>query len=143
MLAVVCDGCGSAAYVDCVPGCEKIPGAHLAGCPGANLGAAVTCAPESSCCQEGHDHTAEGNACPDVGLPFGERHDKAPCPEPEGRCVLWRNMTANARHPQYAGEPPPDACPGGHCHKDIDGCTVCRHLTITVLPGSTAVGMGG
>jgi hypothetical protein len=105
----------------------------------ANLGAAVSCPPGSGCCDQDHDHDAAANACPDIGLPFGERHGKAPCPEPVGACVLWRNMNANARHPLYDGPAPPEACPGGHCHKDIPECTVCRHLTITVLPGSAAV----
>lgn len=33
-----------------------------------------------------------------------------------------------------------NACPGGHdCGLGVDGCTVCRPLTITVVPGSTQV----
>lgn len=137
MLHVQCQNCNTSAYVDCMcPPLGHDPaaaGAHHPACGFGNLGATVACPPDADCCGEDHDHDAEANACPDINLPFGERHGGAACPEPE-TCTLWRNMNAP--------EAPPGPCPGGHCHKDVADCTVCRHLIITVMPGSVPVSTG-
>jgi hypothetical protein len=93
-----------------------------------NLGALVTCVPGRGCCAEAHDHDAAANACP------GGHGD---CPVPEA-CAAWEGATADTRHTLYDG-PSAGACPGGHCHKDIEGCTVCRPLVITAMPGSAAI----
>ena len=113
----------------CPPEFLTATGLHKPGCSHGDLDAAVACPPESAdCCQEDHDHAAAANACPGG-------HDDS-CPEPAGACGTWKNATANTRHPSYDGDPPGD-CPGGHCHKDIKDCTVCRPLIITMMPGTT------
>jgi len=108
-----------------------------------NPDAAVACDPASthpSCCHHDHDHAAMANSC-------AGQHDGAACPHPEGECRLWHNATADARHPLYPGGHPllgPDhgpgdpvpPCPGGHCAKGTDGCTVCRPLVLT-MPGAS------
>lgn len=132
MLHVQCPGCLTDAYIEC-DGCPDsllASGTHLDACRMTNLDLQVTCPPGGSCCQEDHDHGAAANACP--------RDHTDPCPEPAS-CKVWAGMKA-AVHPD--AEPPPHLahltgdCPGGHCHKDIPGCTVCRPLIITVVPGS-------
>jgi hypothetical protein len=137
MLQVQCDEHGTSAYVDCrcpeIGHNPAVAGVHHPACGFSDLGANVTCPPDAGCCAEDHSHDTAANSCPDIGLPFGERHGKAACPEPPGGCKLWRNMNPGG------GTTGPGPCPGGHCHKDIEDCTVCRHLTITVLPGSVAV----
>jgi hypothetical protein len=118
------------AFTDCTcpPGLAEATGAHHPGCQLASIGANVVCPPGSDCCQQDHDHDAAASACPGG-------HEGAACPEP-GSCPVWASATADARHPAYSGEAPGD-CPGGHCHKDVDGCTVCRPLIITAA-GSAA-----
>jgi hypothetical protein len=119
----------------CPPGYVAAAGAHQPGCTHENIDAAVRCAPGSGCCTEDHDHGAAANACPAA-------HDGAACPEPDV-CRVWKGAIADASHPLSDGSHPlyegttPPPCPGGHCHKDVDGCTVCRPLIITVLPGTT------
>jgi hypothetical protein len=140
---VTCQGCGTQTFLECScpPGHAANVGQHHPECSHYSLDASITCPPGSGCCAEDHDHAAAADACPGG-------HDE-PCPEP-GTCRVWQAATADARHPAYAGghpllgaehqagDPVPD-CPGGHCHKDVKGCTVCRPLTITVLPGSAAI----
>jgi hypothetical protein len=129
----------------CPPGHTENVGAHHPECSHRDIDAAVTCPPGSDCCQQDHDHAAAANAC------HGGHED--PCPEPPGKCRAWNTATADARHPLYEGGHPllgadhqpgddiPD-CPGGHCHKDVRGCGVCRPLVITILPGTTITPAG-
>lgn len=125
----------------CPPGFVSSTGFHHGDCVLANPDANVTCDPASThpnCCHEDHDHAAAANACPGG-------HQDAPCPEPPGQCKTWRGAVADAFHPLYegghpllgghaAGDPVPP-CPGGHCHKQVSGCTVCRPLIITAPSG--------
>lgn len=129
MLHVQCPGCMTSAYVDCTcpPQVQAGP-SHLPACPVLNLDAQLSC----SCCPEDHDHGAAANACP------GGHGD---CPEPDS-CLTQAGATADTRHPHYEGEMA-GPCPGGHCHKDIDGCAVCRPLIITTLPGTQIQTVGG
>jgi hypothetical protein len=138
LLRIECQGCHTSAYADCTCAASgrrpDLAGAHTPGCPLSDLGAQVTCRPGFDCC-DGSDHPdvshdAAANACPGG-------HDDAACPEPK-TCKTWAGMTADTRHPQYEGEPPGD-CPGGHCHKDLDGCTVCRPVSVEVMPGGANV----
>lgn len=134
MIQVQCPGCLAQVFLECTcpPGYPAASGAHQAGCTHGNIDAMVRCPDPaaSGCCPEPHDHGAAGNACPG-------NHDGAPCPEPV-TCRTWKSQNADAFHPAYDG-PAPGPCPGGHCHKDTDGCTVCRPLIITVLPGTELV----
>ena len=79
--------------------------------------AALTC----PCCPLDHDHDAAANACPG---------SHPPCPDGD-TCVY---SAAEGGHP-----------PGGHCWTGYgtkpDGCTVCRPIVITGLPGSTRLRM--
>jgi hypothetical protein len=147
MLMVSCDGCRTAAFVDCTcpEGHDRVASGHLPAvviggvtvpaCPLLDLGAAVKCQDGTGCCTEDHSHDAAANSCPDIGLDHGQRHDGAPCPVP-GNCTLWRNVNADHhRALREAGQPVP-SCPGGHCGPGVPGCTVCRPVTITVIPGS-------
>lgn len=123
MLHIQCPGCMTSAYADCACPPEVRAGpSHLPSCPVADLDALITC----GCCPEDHDHAA-ASAC-------GGQHAGEACPEP-GSCRVWAGVTADARHPLYDGEAP-GPCPGGHCHKDLPGCAVCRPLIITTLPGT-------
>jgi hypothetical protein len=77
---------------------------------GSNPGAALTC----GCCTLDHNHDAAANACPGAGV----NHEGAPCPAPQ-TCI--------------ALTPPDEDCPGGHCGLGVEGCTVCRPVTITIM----------
>jgi hypothetical protein len=59
MLRIECKGCEASAYADCAcPPLGHDPGAagaHHPACPMADLGATVTCAPGSGCC-DGSSH---------------------------------------------------------------------------------------
>ena len=138
MLQVTCKQCSATAYVDCT--CEiiapgtKPPDGHLALCPLTDLGSNVLCDPESGCCQESHSHDAAANACP--GIVAGG-HPGAPCPDEGKRCLVYSGGHSAARdldpevRVRRAGK-----CPGGHCGPGVEGCTICRPVTITLLPGS-------
>ena len=138
MLQVTCKGCSSAAYVDCtceliVPGAKPPDGHHVL-CPMTDLGSNVLCDEDGDCCQESHSHTEAANACP--GIIAG--HPGAPCPDADkARCLTYSGGYSAA--PDLA----PEArvrrlgkCPGGHCGFGVEGCTICRPVTITLLPGS-------
>jgi hypothetical protein len=147
LIQLFCPGCQSQVFLECScpPGHVANVGQHHPECSHSNLDASLVCPPDSGCCSENHDHAAAANACPGG-------HDDAPCPEPTGKCRVWRGAIADAfhpafepgSHPLFSGAEVP-SCPGGHCHKDVPGCTVCRPLVITMLPGSaeiTPVGTG-
>jgi hypothetical protein len=139
ILAVSCNGCGTAAYVDCqcpVLGHDPaVARAHHPHCPFADLGANVTCPPGSGCCDgsdhPGVSHDAHANACPQI-----DKGTHGDCPEPAS-CKSWHSMNGHNLILAAGDQPPP--CPGGHCHQGLPDCTVCRTVTITVLPGSVAV----
>lgn len=138
---VTCPGCSTQAFLECTcpDGFIEAVGAHHGDCTHSDIDASLTCPPGSDCCPLGHDHAAAANSCPGG-------HEDVPCPEDAGRCRVWAGAIADAHHPQFvpgshplfSGEKIPD-CPGGHCHKDIPDCTVCRPLIVTVMPGSIVV----
>lgn len=144
MIHVQCPGCLTQAFLECScpDGHTDATGAHMPSCAMGNPGAAVTCDPDSThpnCCHLDHDHDAVANACPGG-------HDDEPCPEEPGKCKVWKGAIADAfhplhepgTHPLFSGtEIPP--CPGGHCHKQIGSCTVCRPLIITAPSGGYTV----
>lgn len=74
---------------------------------------AITC----NCCTVNHDHDENANSCSGVDA----NHEGVPCAEPTG--------TENCNMLTPLGED----CPGGHCGPDVDGCTVCRPITIDLL----------
>jgi hypothetical protein len=145
LIQVQCPGCMTQVFLECTcpPGHIAATGAHHPECSHDNIDSHVACPPGSDCCQVDHDHGAAANACPGT-------HDDAACPELPGRCKVWQGATADAHHPLFepgthplfSGATVPD-CPGGHCHKDVKGCTVCRPLIITMLPGSAEVTLAG
>ncbi len=97
---------------------------------GSRLQQAVGC----SCCTQAHDHDQAANSCPEAGTE-GVRHGGADCTHPIG------GTACNVLTP--LGED----CPGGHCFPGVDGCTVCRPLTVdylgTVQLGPSAEWLGG
>lgn len=126
MLHVECKGCHTSAYVDCrcpeIGHDPSVAGAHHPMCGMSDLSGTVVCPESSDCCKAsevhpGVSHDEAANACP--GILDG--HD-APCPEPDV-CGVFQS----------------EGCEGGHCHKDIPDCTVCRPLIVTVMPGSIVV----
>lgn len=143
MLRISCNGCGASAYVDCV--CGNVghdPGAagfHHEDCGFRDLGATVTCPPGSGCCDgsthPGLSHDQAANACPHI-----DQGTHGDCPEPDS-CKSWYGMHDHRYEHQVNGKPPPP-CPGGHCHQDLPDCTVCRTVTIEVLPGTVEVARG-
>jgi hypothetical protein len=92
-------------------------------CRGCQTSAYVDCS-----CPEGHDPHVRGHhdACA-----FGDLDSQVTCPEDSNCCQ------ENHNHGQEA-----NACLAEHdepCGLDAPGCTVCRPLTITVMPGSIAM----
>lgn len=132
MIQVQCPGCMSQVFLDCTcpPGHAANVGAHHPECSHASIDAQLNC----RCCPQDHDHAAAANACPG---------GHGSCPDAGRDCRTWRGIIADAlnpavgpeSHPAFEGSEIPD-CPGGHCHKDIPDCTVCRPLIITVMPGT-------
>lgn len=63
---------------------------------------------------------------------------EGPCPEPD-TCKMWKSIQrgSDPENPLMVGDTSVHEmdCPGGHCHKDVEGCTVCRPLSITMIPG--------
>jgi hypothetical protein len=118
-----------------------------------NLTANLSCPESAGCCQQDHDHEAAANACPG---------GHGACPEPS-TCRLNESVKAHhlamrqawdaefghldpaalpdqaLGHAIYLAADPPDACPGGHCHKDIPGCTVCHPVIITAGVGTAVL----
>lgn len=84
---------------------------------GNRLQQAVGC----SCCVQPmpHNHDAAANACPGAGKDdLTQQHPGAACAHPLG------GTACNA-----VTEVGQD-CPGGHCFPGVEGCTVCRPLTV-------------
>ena len=139
LLRISCNGCGTAAYVDCAcPQLGHDPAVtqrHHEDCGMTDLGATVVCPPGSGCCNGdahlGVSHDQAANACPQI-----DKGTHGPCPEPD---------TCKTRAGMHDGDGNPLAgpCPGGHCHQGLTDCGVCRTVTIEVLPGTTTVSMGG
>lgn len=135
MLQVTCKKCQASAYVDCTcPPASKPAGGHHPFCALTDLGSNVQCDPDSGCCQKSHSHDAAANACP--GIAAGG-HPGAPCPDEGSRCLVYsgghsaaQDLAPEARV-RRAGK-----CTGGHCGPGVTGCTICRPVTITLLPGS-------
>jgi hypothetical protein len=91
----------------------------------ADLGGTVKCPPSAPCCQLDHSHDQAANSCP--GIAAGGH--------PGTACVL--DTACGVFTPK--GE----ACPGGHCQQGNPDCTVCRTVTIEVIPGSTNLSLLG
>ena len=134
MFQVTCKGCSATAYVDCTcPPETKPAGGHHPLCPLTDLGSNVLCDPDSGCCQAEHSHDLNAMSCP--GITAGG-HPGAPCPA-AGRCLVHSGGHSAARdlgpevQVRRSGK-----CPGGHCGFGVEGCTICRPVTITLLPGS-------
>lgn len=131
MLILLCKGCGTTATVECgcPPELADVP-VHAGGCVMLDPDAAHSC----GCC----DGTAHpGVSCGKAAIACPGGHGACPAPD---ACELWLAATANTRHPLYEG-PPAGPCPGGHCGKDVPGCTVCKPLLIIAPAGSAAVTM--
>ena len=168
MLLLQCNSCGSTATVDCQCPPEMQAanlGFHHQDCPFTDLGANVQCRPGSDCCagdvHPGLSHDAHANACP-------ANHAGQPCPVPAS-CPGWEGhkrdvanlagtaaalresglpheMAAAAQYEgvkaaleQAIGQPVEGDCPGGHCAVGVNGCQVCRPISITVLAGSVVM----
>lgn len=95
---------------------------------GSNPGAALSCPPGSGCCEQDHDHDAAANACPG---------GHGACPAPDN-CPVWLGMQPHLDDSNVR-DVSAGPCPGGHCGLGVAGCTVCRPLKITVIPGSVRV----
>jgi hypothetical protein len=124
------------AFVDCTcpPGYTDQAGWHTPDCQMENIQGQVICPPGTDCCADDHGdtpdvqvgkivfhgHDAAAMACPGLG----NNHEGAECPT-GAACVVVT--------------PAGEDCPGGHCAKAVDGCTVCRPITITGMPGSANV----
>jgi hypothetical protein len=121
MYTVTCPASGLSVVVACA--CDQVghdpaaAGAHHDRCQMSNLTANLTCPPSAGCCAEDHDHEATANACPGA-------HDGQECPAGTD-CLVFT--------------PAGEDCPGGHCHKDVDGCTVCHPVIITAGMGAAVL----
>jgi hypothetical protein len=113
MLHVECQVCHTSAYVD-----PEAPGGMQA------LGV-LACPPGSGCCDDDHDHDEAANACPG---------GHGPCPVPDN-CLVWLGMQPHLPDSRVR-DTSAGPCPGGHCGLGVPGCTVCRPLKITAMPGS-------
>jgi hypothetical protein len=81
--------------------------------------ASLACPPGSDCCQEDHHHGDAANSC-------AGGHGACPAP---AACPVWGDQEGD--------------CPGGHCGLGVDGCTVCRPITILALRGTTQIKVDG
>jgi hypothetical protein len=148
MFIVRCDGCGAETITGCAcpPEMANVP-AHVADCPMLDLGAQVTCPPDSGCCQKPHSHDQAANAC-------AVDHTGQPCPHPDPlACPTFRSgpgkggpgtgiscdPDAHAAGQHTACPAHGDGCPGGHHAKGVEGCAVCRPVTISLVPGYTVL----
>ena len=120
-----CDNCRASRVASCLPGCAPETG-HIPECPLNDLDAALTCTAGGGCCAVQHNHGQAANACPGIGL----NHHGAPCSHPNPLACL-------------VVTPEGTECPGGHCGKGVDGCTVCRPITIMILDLGTPMSLTG
>lgn len=114
MLLVQCNGCGRVAFIDC---------------PQAHPGGARTCT-DPAC----------GHLDPDFAFDAAQ-----PACNAEGKCCRYGHTEPHRgadKNCDVAHDPCTDkACPVahdpgvGHCGPAVDGCKVCRPLTITIPPG--------
>jgi hypothetical protein len=144
---VECKRCHAWAIADCScpPELADLP-LHLPACSLNDIGAALTCLPGAGCCPVPHSHDAAAMACPGLaGAHAGE-----PCPHPDPvLCPAHVSSTSphagTPAHLIVPGVKTPLECPGGHCGVGVKDCTVCRPVTITMLPGAAniTVSLGG
>lgn len=148
---VYCPASGQTALAGCA--CEDAghnveqAGVHHDRCQMSNLTSNLACAGTDQCCGDvagDHDCEAVSNACP------GGHGD---CPVPDD-CRLHESakahldaMRAHLAAARDAGDDAaladapeierlPDSCPGGHCHADIEDCTVHHPVIIMAGQGS-------
>lgn len=104
--------------LECPPGegCCEIPHSHGTGCL-------------PDCRQAIHDHDLAASSCPG-------QHPGQPCPSPEN-CPVYAGgfVTSSEIADDFSGPMTKGTCPGGHCGSGVAGCTVCRPVIITALPG--------
>jgi hypothetical protein len=99
---------------------------HLDQCQMSDLGAAVICPPGSDCCDgsahPGLSHDQAANSCT-------ADHSEHTCPKPETCPVdgVGRGTDTGAE------------CAGSHCGLGVEDCTVCRPVTIEVMPGGNVL----
>jgi len=125
----------------CPPELDSLPW-HHPDCKLNDIGAVVSC----KCCTQDHSHDQAAMACPGLaGAHAGE-----PCPHPDPvLCPAHISSTSpHAETPAHLvldSVSAPLECPGGHCGPDVKGCTVCRPVIITMLPGGAdiTVKLGG
>jgi hypothetical protein len=112
MFHIECQGCHTSTYTEDV----------------ADPDAALVCPPGTSCCQQDHHHGQMASSC---------SGGHGACPTPDS-CPVWLGQ-----QPHHPGTNQRDTaagpCPGGHCGLGVAGCTVCRPLKITAIPGSVNV----
>ena len=95
--------------------------------PAADFDALAVCDPACDRCPEDHHHGKAANQC---------KGGHGACPTPES-CSVWAGMHPHKQDSNARDLPGP--CPGGHCGVGVEGCTVCRPIKITALPGSVTL----
>lgn len=115
MFLAECLGCRTQVFIDPDANPELV----------ADPDSAVVCVPGSGCCAENHDHAAVAGSCPG---------GHGACPTPDN-CPVWLGMQPHLPDSNVR-DTSAGPCPGGHCGLGVDGCTVCRTLRITLVPGS-------
>jgi hypothetical protein len=115
MFLVECQVCRTQAFIDPDANPEAV----------ADPDGFLACPPGSGCCQEDHHHGQAANSCPG---------GHGACPAPD-RCPAWLGMQPHLENSNQR-DTSAGPCPGGHCGLGVAGCTVCRPLKITAIPGS-------
>jgi hypothetical protein len=90
--------------------------------------AALVCPPSDDCCGEDHHHGEAVERCPG---------GHGACPTPDN-CAVWLGMQPHLPDSNVR-DTSAGPCPGGHHGFGVDGCTVCRPITITPVPGSMSL----
>lgn len=147
---ISCPSSGFSVVVDCA--CHQVghdamaAGAHHERCMMNNLTANLPCTGSDSCC----GGKCKGRDCEDVANSCQGGHGD--CPEPDS-CQLHQSykdhyaLMKQAAADDTGGEPhafsdlaePPEQCPGGHCHKDIEDCKVHHPIVIAAGLGSAVL----
>jgi hypothetical protein len=89
-------GNGHEAFVpDCAPECAAVEGAHLHGCPGADLDSLLACPPGSGCCELPHHHGQAANDCALIASDPEHNHHALPREQTVGNpaCGVCRPIT--------------------------------------------------